>query len=34
MLNVVWLALFCGALVLALINGTVESVTGAVFSAA
>ena len=34
MLNVVWLALFCGALVLALVNGTVESVTGAVFSAA
>mgnify|MGYP006273375935 CR=1 FL=1 len=34
MLNLVWLVLFCGALVLALVNGTVESVTGAVFSAA
>lgn len=34
MLNVVWLMLFCGALVLSLLNGTVESVTGAVFSAA
>lgn len=34
MLNVVWLALFCGALVLALFNGNVEAVTGAIFSAA
>ena len=34
MLNIVWLVLFCGSLVLAIFSGRVESVTAAIFSAA